>query len=747
MAAPLPDKPEIVALDKIDAVPPAEARRIAARFRKRTGRTPLLVSGVSGEGVKPLLRRLAQAIKARQRAERQSEPQPARESVAAMSAGRDRIAKARRMVVKVGSALLVEAASGEIRQGWLASLAEDIAAARARGSDVIVVSSGAIALGRRRLGLPSGTLKLEQSQAAAAVGQIALANAWQDLLARHRLTAAQVLLTLNDTEQRRHYLNARSTLTTLLGAGAVPVINENDTVATSEIRFGDNDRLAARVSSMMSADCLVLLSDIDGLYTAPPGSPGARLIAEVREITPEIEAMAGKPALRMGSGGMVTKIEAARIALAAGASMVIASGVVSHPLRHIADGAPCTWFLASASPVAARKRWIGGALVPMGQLHIDAGAASALSDGKSLLPAGVRRVEGQFARGDAVSIVSEDGAEIARGLVAYDRADAQKIMGRKSSEIADILGFDGRDEMVHRDDLVLTGAIDMADDAATSDLLALGAAARAAQGALALASTERKNAALGFMAVRLRRDAAAVLMANAGDVARASSAGRRNSLHRPPDARRRPPRGHGAKPGGHRRPARSGRPDDRRVDPSQRPGDRAGAGADRRDRRHLRKPPQRHGRRRRPVHEVGQRRHPARRLGQLRDRRGHRRRAAGRARRSRLAARRHPDVADRRPATGSASCWPGSAAPSISSCRAAARAWSPGCSGRRACRCSATSRACAMSTCTPPPSLGKAVAICLNAKMRRTGVCGAAETILIDEAVRPEVTGEILIAH
>ena len=372
-----------------------------------------------------------------------------------MTVARSRILEARRMVIKVGSSLLVDGASGRIRQNWLASLAGDIAAARARGSDVIVVSSGAIALGRRRLGFATGNLKLDQSQAAAAVGQIGLANAWQDLLSHHGLTAAQVLLTLNDTEERRHYLNARSTLTTLLGAGAVPVINENDTVATSEIRFGDNDRLAARVSSMMSADCLVLLSDIDGFYTAPPGKPGARLLAEVREITPEIEAMAGKPVSDMGSGGMITKLEAARIALPAGANMVIASGRVLNPLRQVSDGAPCTWFVASASPVAARKRWIGGALVPMGRLFIDAGAAMALSAGKSLLPAGVRRVEGRFSRGDAVSIVGENGAEVARGLVAYDRAEAHKIMGRKSTEIADILGYNGRDEIVHRDDLVL----------------------------------------------------------------------------------------------------------------------------------------------------------------------------------------------------------------------------------------------------------------------------------------------------
>ncbi|MDP9138751.1 MAG: glutamate 5-kinase [Pseudomonadota bacterium] len=372
-----------------------------------------------------------------------------------MSAVGRRIWEARRMVIKVGSSLLIDDASGRIRQSWLASLAGDIAAARTRGSDVIVVSSGAIALGRRRLGLAAGPLKLEQSQAAAAVGQIGLANAWQELLAHHGLTAAQILLTLNDTEERRHYLNARSTLTTLLGAAAIPVINENDTVATSEIRFGDNDRLAARVSSMMSADCLVLLSDVDGFYTAPPDKPGARRLAEIREITPEIEAMAGRPVSGMGSGGMITKLEAARIAMPAGANMVIASGKVLHPLQQIADGAPCTWFLTSASPVAARKRWIGGALVPMGQLYIDAGAATALSSGKSLLPAGVRRVEGRFSRGDAVSILRENGSEVARGLVAYDQAEAHRIMGRKSAEIADILGYNGRDEIVHRDDLVL----------------------------------------------------------------------------------------------------------------------------------------------------------------------------------------------------------------------------------------------------------------------------------------------------
>jgi len=367
-----------------------------------------------------------------------------------------RLNKARRIVVKIGSALLVDGKTGAIKADWLASLVEDLAKARARGQDVIIVSSGAIALGRRNLGFASGVIRLEESQASAAVGQIALAHAWSEALRKHGIVAAQVLVTLNDTEERRRYLNARSTLSTLLARGAVPVINENDTVATSEIRYGDNDRLAARVASMMSADCLVLLSDIDGLYTAPPGTPGAQLIPEVSEITPEIEAMAGKPVSGLGSGGMITKIEAGKIALAAGCNMVIASGHALHPFQRIETGETCTWFLSGANPLQSRKRWIAGTLVPMGRLHIDDGAAAALNKGKSLLPAGVKRIEGSFARGDAVSIVSTTGAEIARGLVAYDRDDAARIAGRKTSEIENALGFRGRDEMVHRDDLVMT---------------------------------------------------------------------------------------------------------------------------------------------------------------------------------------------------------------------------------------------------------------------------------------------------
>lgn len=365
--------------------------------------------------------------------------------------------KARRIIVKIGSSLLVEPAAGAVKSKWLASLVEDIAELQGTGREVIVVSSGAIALGRRRLGLTSKPLRLEESQAAAAVGQIALAHAWSEALRKREIVAAQVLVTLKDTEERRRYLNARSTLATLLSEQAIPVINENDTVATAEIRYGDNDRLAARVASMMSADCLILLSDVDGLYTAPPNSPGAMHIPEVRELTPEIEAMAGRPMSGMGSGGMVTKIEAAKIALAAGCSMVIASGHEQHPLKRISEGARSTWFLAKATPLQSRKRWIAGALVPMGRLVVDAGAVGALARGKSLLPAGIRRIEGAFARGDAVSIVSESGEEIARGLVAYDIVDAQRIAGLKSAEIDKALGFRGRDEMVHRDDLVLMG--------------------------------------------------------------------------------------------------------------------------------------------------------------------------------------------------------------------------------------------------------------------------------------------------
>jgi len=366
-------------------------------------------------------------------------------------------AKARRIVVKIGSSLLVDRASGELKSAWLDTLADDIGALVDSGKQVIVVSSGAIALGRHVLGFAKGALELEKSQAAAAVGQISLAGAYQAVFKARGLAAAQILLTLGDTEERRRYLNARQTIDTLLAERAIPVVNENDTVATAEIRYGDNDRLSARVASMMSADCLVLLSDVDGLYTAPPGSvAGARLIPEVRQITPEIEAMAGGAGTELSRGGMVTKIEAGKIALASGTNMVIVSGKVAHPLRALAEGAPCTWLLAPSDPVTARKRWIAGRLEPRGIVEIDAGAERALLSGKSLLPAGVKRVEGTFERGDAVVIRSADGRELGRGLVAYARHDAARIIGKKTSEIAAILGFAGRAALVHRDDMVLS---------------------------------------------------------------------------------------------------------------------------------------------------------------------------------------------------------------------------------------------------------------------------------------------------
>jgi glutamate 5-kinase len=364
------------------------------------------------------------------------------------------LASFRRIVIKIGSALLVE--NGRVRGDWLAALAGDIAGLAGEGREVLAVSSGAIAMGRQVLGLGRGPLKLEESQAAAAVGQIALARAWSETLGAHGLSAGQILLTLSDTEERRRYLNARSTISMLLRLKAVPVINENDTVATSEIRYGDNDRLAARVASMMSADLLVLLSDVDGLYTAPPGTdPDARFLPVVERITPEIEAMAGAAASEMSRGGMTTKIAAGRIATAAGTTMVIASGRHRAPLARIAAGAPCTWFLPETNPVTARKKWISGHLERRGALVIDAGAARALRAGKSLLPAGVKRAEGRFRRGDMVDIVGPQGERVGRGLVAYDLADAERIAGRNSREIAELLGYAGRAEMIHRDDMAL----------------------------------------------------------------------------------------------------------------------------------------------------------------------------------------------------------------------------------------------------------------------------------------------------
>jgi len=368
-----------------------------------------------------------------------------------------RLIQARRVVVKVGSALLVDPASGRVNRGWLESLAADVARLRGRGQEVVLVSSGAIALGRRHLGLAAGKLRLEESQAAAAVGQIRLAHAWKEALEAHGIAVAQVLLTLGDTEQRRRYLNARATLNTLLALGAVPVINENDTVATAEIRYGDNDRLAARVAQMLTADCAVLLSDVDGLYTANPArESGAGFIPEVDEITPGIESMAGPTVTDVGSGGMATKVAAARIAVAAGCHLCIASGRVDSPVAAIEQGSRCTWFVAHDQPAVVRKQWIAGTLEPAGELVIDAGAAAALGRGKSLLPAGVVTVRGRFGRGDAVRVLDESGRELARGLSAYSSEDAERIRGRRSSDIARILGFRGRDEVIHRDDLVVT---------------------------------------------------------------------------------------------------------------------------------------------------------------------------------------------------------------------------------------------------------------------------------------------------
>jgi glutamate 5-kinase len=364
----------------------------------------------------------------------------------------------RRIVIKVGSSLLVDAAAGRLKEAWLVALAEDIAGLHKGKRDIIVVSSGSIALGRAVLKLPKGPLKLEDSQAAAAVGQIALARTWAEVLGKHGITASQVLVTLDDTEARRRYLNARSTVGKLLEWRSVPVINENDTVATTEIRYGDNDRLAARVATMTSADLLVLLSDVDGLYDAPPATnANAKHIPLVPRITFEIEAMAGEAASDHARGGMRTKIEAGKIATTAGTHMVIASGRVEHPLKAIEKGARSTWFLASGNPVTSRKRWIAGSLEPKGTLTIDAGAATALRNGRSLLPAGVIRVDGNFGRGDAVVIRGPDGAEIGRGLVAYDAEDAAKIVRKSSNQIVLILGIEGRAEMVHRDDLVLGG--------------------------------------------------------------------------------------------------------------------------------------------------------------------------------------------------------------------------------------------------------------------------------------------------
>ena len=378
-------------------------------------------------------------------------------STAAHVTHAERLANARRVVIKIGSALFVDQQTGAMNRAWLEGVCADVADLRRAGKEVVIVSSGAVALGTRELKL-SRRSRLEESQAAAAAGQILLAHAYQEILRGFDITAAQVLLTLDDSERRERYLNASKTLRTLLGYGAVPVINENDTVATQELRYGDNDRLAARVAQMVSAECLVLLSDVDGLYTADPRrDQSARHVDEVTEITREILDMAGGPGSSHGSGGMRTKLEAARIAVGAGCRMCIATGRIDRPISALLGGGKATWFLPSATPGAARKQWIAGTLKPKGTLRVDAGAERALAGGRSLLPAGVTAVDGPFGRGDAVSVVAPDGRELGRGLTAYPADEAALIAGRRSGEIQEILGYSGGDEIIHRDDLVLLG--------------------------------------------------------------------------------------------------------------------------------------------------------------------------------------------------------------------------------------------------------------------------------------------------
>ncbi len=365
------------------------------------------------------------------------------------------IGSASRIVIKIGSALLVDAASGQLRQSWLAALAGDVAMLREQGKEVLLVSSGSIALGRAVLGLPSGALELEMAQAAAAVGQIRLARAYQEVLAPYGIEAAQILVTLEDSENRRRYLNSRATIGTLLELGTVPIVNENDTVATDEIRYGDNDRLAAQVASMAGADVLILLSDVDGLYSADPRSDdGAVHFEMIDNITPKIESMAGGAGSAAASGGMKTKIMAAKTAMHAGCAMAITKGEADHPVKALLDGAKCTWFKASGDPGQARKRWISG-MKPKGAIILDAGAVAALARGKSLLPVGVKGIEGEFERGEVVEIVGQDGASLAKALSGYSSVEARLIMGCQSNEIEARLGHAGRAVMVHRDDMAM----------------------------------------------------------------------------------------------------------------------------------------------------------------------------------------------------------------------------------------------------------------------------------------------------
>lgn len=365
----------------------------------------------------------------------------------------------KRLTVKVGSALLVDAETGTLRTNWLKSLAADIAMLKQQGLEIVIVSSGAVSLGRRIIGLSTPTLPLDQIQAAASVGQIALSQAWRDALAEEGVTTGQILLTPNITEERRSYLNARQTISTLLALGAVPIINENDSVATAEIRYGDNDRLSARVAAMVSADCLIVLSDVDGLYTAAPETdPNATHIPIVKTISADIEAMASGAASHLSRGGMITKIEAGKIATQSGTSMIIAKGEDMHPLLALTKGARHTLFTAKQSPTAARKRWILGTLEITGQVYVDAGAAKALLSGKSLLPIGITKIKGTFSRGDAISIIGPDDKEIARGLAGMNNEDANLAKGKKSHAIIGMFGAQNRTELVHADDLVLVNA-------------------------------------------------------------------------------------------------------------------------------------------------------------------------------------------------------------------------------------------------------------------------------------------------
>jgi glutamate 5-kinase len=358
---------------------------------------------------------------------------------------------AKRVVVKIGSALLVQ--DGALRADWLASLADDVARMRKRGQDVILVSSGSIALGRGVLGLPAGTLALEQSQASAAVGQIRLARAYEEALAPHGITTAQVLVTLEDSANRRRYLNSRATLEQLLSLGVVPIVNENDTVATDEIRYGDNDRLGAQIAVTVGADVLVLLSDVDGFYSANPKTdPNAVRFDMIDRITPEIEAMAGDAGTGLSKGGMKTKLLAAKTATSGGAAMAITLGMPLNPLSVLENGAPATWFTAESDPKAARKRWIAS-MKPKGEVRVDAGAVGALRSGKSLLPAGVTRVEGNFGRGDPVVIASPEGTRLGVGLSRYTAVEASAIKGQRSDRIEELLGYPGRSVLIHRDDM------------------------------------------------------------------------------------------------------------------------------------------------------------------------------------------------------------------------------------------------------------------------------------------------------